>query len=206
MRPAPRKGEKKVGPMPVMWEAEMYRDEIEEDGSRRASLLEKDMTTVNEKPVGEDVEDDWRDLTVSLEFSALSNTLMVQPVSVIHYPTGEAKTYPPPPPPAPPIPQSMPRRQLLRSLFRPDHYDPIAHIRQAELERMRTREEPSTAQTTFEVPDQGSEVVVGVMIAFPSQDGGSDKWSVSSGGQDEQEVPDVCLGIMEAKIGEKQRR
>ena len=51
--------------MPVMWEAEMYRDEIEEDGSRRASLLEKDMTTVNEKPVGEDVEDDWRDLTVS---------------------------------------------------------------------------------------------------------------------------------------------
>lgn len=43
----------------------MYRDEIEEDGSRRASLLEKDMTTVNEKPVGEDVEDDWRDLTVS---------------------------------------------------------------------------------------------------------------------------------------------
>jgi hypothetical protein len=72
---------------------------------------------------------------------------------------------------------------------------------------MRTREEPSTAQTTFEVPDQGSEVVVGVMIAFPSQEGnGSDKWSLSNGGQDEQEVPDVCLGIMEAKIGDKQRR
>jgi hypothetical protein len=95
----------------------------------------------------------------------------------------------------------MPRRQLLRSLFRPDDYDPIEHIRQAELSRTKTRDS-SPADITFEVPEQGSEVVLGVMIAFPSQEGGSDRWSLSSD-VEEQQVPDVCLGIMEATIGEK---
>lgn len=64
IRPTARKEEKDVGPMPIMWEATMYKDEIEEDGSRRASLIGKDLTNVTEKEVGED-EDDWRDFTVS---------------------------------------------------------------------------------------------------------------------------------------------
>jgi hypothetical protein len=69
VRPAPRKGETKLGPMPVLWEAEMYRDEMKEDGSRRASLLEKDVTRVVEQEVGEDEDDDWRDFTVCSRFS-----------------------------------------------------------------------------------------------------------------------------------------
>ena len=62
VRPTQRKGEKDVGPMPIMWEATMYKDEIEEDGSRRASMIGKDLTNVTEREVGD--EDDWRDLTV----------------------------------------------------------------------------------------------------------------------------------------------
>jgi len=63
VRATPRKGEKDIGPMPIMWEATMYKDEIEDDGSRRTSMINKDFTNVNEKEVG-DEEDDWRNLTV----------------------------------------------------------------------------------------------------------------------------------------------
>jgi hypothetical protein len=68
VRPLNGKVEKKLGPMPIMWEAEMYKDEIEEDGSRRASMIGggKDLTRVTEKEVGSDQADDWRDLTVCL--------------------------------------------------------------------------------------------------------------------------------------------
>ena len=52
--------------MPIMWEATLYKDEIEEDGSRRASMIGKDLTNVNEKEVWD--EDDWRDLTVCQPF------------------------------------------------------------------------------------------------------------------------------------------
>ena len=54
--------------MPIMWEATMYKDEIEEDGSRRASMIGKDLTTnITEQEVGD--QDDWRDLTVSSCFA-----------------------------------------------------------------------------------------------------------------------------------------
>jgi hypothetical protein len=66
IRPSARKGEKDVGPMPIMWEAALYKDETEEDGRRRASVIGKDLTKVTETEVGE--EDEWRDLTVSLLF------------------------------------------------------------------------------------------------------------------------------------------
>ena len=101
----------------------------------------------------------------------------------------------------------MPRRQMLRSLFRPDNSDPIAYIRQQELDRIKAEDEIKQPQISYEVPDKGSEVVVGVMIAFPSQEGGSDRWSTNSGDMDEgQQVPDVCLGIMEATIGDRKTK
>lgn len=129
-----------------------------------------------------------------------------QPVGMIHYPNGEPKLYAPPPLP-PMMAEQMPRRQILRSLFRPDNSDPIAYIRQQELNRIKAEEEIKPPQISYEVPDKGSEVVVGVMIAFPSQEGGSDRWSVNSGDVDEgQQVPDVCLGIMEATIGDRKKR
>jgi hypothetical protein len=59
------KKEKKVGPMPVMWEAEMYRDYTQENGSKRGSVIDKDATRITEKEVALDEgEDDWRGLTV----------------------------------------------------------------------------------------------------------------------------------------------
>lgn len=129
---------------------------------------------------------------------------------MIHFPTGVPRP-PPPPVPEPIIPQmseTMPRRQLLRSLFRPDRSDPLEYIRQAELARANAQNAIDEHRTTFEVPEQGSEVVMGVMIAFPTEEGtGSDRWSLTSGGMDEeQQVPDVCLGIMEATIGEERER
>jgi len=96
---------------------------------------------------------------------------------------------------------------MLRSLFRPDNSDPIAYIRRQELNRLKAEDEVKSSQISYQVPDKGSEVVVGVMIAFPSQEGGSERWSVKSGDMEEgQQVPDVCLGIMEATIGDKKRR
>jgi hypothetical protein len=125
---------------------------------------------------------------------------------MFHYPSSESKPYTIPPPPGRGTGEQMPRRQILRSLFRPDESDPIAYLRQQELNRLKAQEEIETRQITFEVPDKGSEVVVGVMIAFPSQENGSDKWSVNSTESDDQQVPDVCLGIMEARIGDRKLR
>jgi hypothetical protein len=196
IRPTTRKGEKDVGPMPIMWEATMYKDEIEEDGSRRTSLIGKDLTNVTEREVGEDG-DDWSNLTVChVYFLRMRREADRQPVGMIHYPSGEPKRYPPPPQPP-----------VMGSLFRPDNSDPIAYIRQQELNRLKAEDEIQPPQISYEVPDTGSEVVVGVMIAFPSQEGGSDRWSMNSGDMDEgQQVPDVCLGIMEAKIGDRKTK
>jgi hypothetical protein len=125
---------------------------------------------------------------------------------MIYYPSGEPKIYPPPPQP-PVMGEQMPRRQMLRSLFRPDNSDPIAYIRQQELNRLNAQDEVKSSPISYEVPDTGSEVVVGVMIAFPSQEGGSDRWSMNSGDMEEgQQVPDVCLGIMEATIGDRKTK
>lgn len=62
-RPRRGKPEKKVGPMPTMWEAEMYKDEVDEDGSKRASKMVADRYDAHEKVTGVD-EGDWQDLTV----------------------------------------------------------------------------------------------------------------------------------------------
>jgi hypothetical protein len=76
----PTKEEKKLGPMPILWEAEMYKDEIEEDGSRRASMISKDMARVTEKEVNwcDETNDDWKDFTVSSKRCfVLSRVLMM---------------------------------------------------------------------------------------------------------------------------------
>lgn len=57
------KPEKKHGPMPTMWEAEMYHDEVDEEGSKRASEMRADRYDRTEKVYGSD-EEIWRDLTV----------------------------------------------------------------------------------------------------------------------------------------------
>lgn len=77
-----------------------------------------------------------------------------------------------------------------------------------ELAKAKAQSEIDENRTTFQVPEQGSEVVMGVMIAFPTEEGkGSDRWSVSSGGvNEEQQVPDVCLGIMQTTIGAKREQ
>lgn len=53
------------------------------------------------------------------------------------------------------------------------------------------------------VPPPGSDVSVGVLIALPfeDRDGASDRW-VLENGEDEAEVPEVCLGVMRSTIRE----
>lgn len=48
--------------MPAMWEAEMYRDEVDEEGCKRASEMRE---LAGEKMLGED-DREWQDLVVSV--------------------------------------------------------------------------------------------------------------------------------------------
>lgn len=72
-----------------------------------------------------------------------------------------------------------------------------------DLNRVKTGHTVTPATTSYEVPEEGSEVTLGVLIAFPTEvgDGHSDRWSVNSDEMDGQEVPDLCMGIMAARIG-----
>lgn len=122
---------------------------------------------------------------------------------MVHFPTGEYKPPPSPPPEMIPIyPPTMPRGQLIRSLFRRDTSDPLAYLQNMDLNRVKTGHTVVPATTSYEVPEEGSEVTLGVLIAFPSEvgDGHSDRWSVDTDDID-QEVPDLCMGVMAATIG-----
>lgn len=100
------------------------------------------------------------------------------------------------------FPPTMPRRQLLRSLFRRDDSDPLQFMQNLDLNRVKTGQTVVPAHTSYEVPEEGSEVTLGVLIAFPTEAGAaSERWSVNSDEDEGQQVPDVCLGVMEATIG-----
>ena len=53
----------------------------------------------------------------------------------------------------------------------------------------------TTPIPAYSVPDEGSSVAVGVLIALPSEDGqGTER--ASMGGDEDVDVPEVCLGVM----------
>jgi len=182
------KKEKKIGLMPTMWEAEMWKDEVDEkEGSIRrgsvASLKEKaGEVRVSEK----EVEDDWDELT---------------PLAMIHFPPDE----PTPPPNVPDLSSyrtTMPRRQLLRSLFSSEPVPPFDSLdmRFDHLHRTTTTTSVVQNNPALRAPPEGTDVVLGVLIALPTEEGkASDRWSVQSA-EDEHEVPEVCLGVMQATV------
>lgn len=55
--------------MPAMWEAEMYKDEVDEDGCQRAREMRE---LAGEKMLGDD-DRDWQDLVVSLPARLISS-------------------------------------------------------------------------------------------------------------------------------------
>lgn len=194
-RPRRGKPEKKVGPMPTMWEAEMYKDDVDAEGSKRTMRGSGDghgyQSVMAEKPLGDG---EWANLT---------------PLGMVHFPEGEVKPEPAQLDlPYPIYPPTMPRRQVLRSLFRRDDSDPLAYLQGYDLNRVKTGHTVVARETSYEVPIEGTEVVLGVMIAMPTDpSSATDRWT-TTGDDDEDEdygegrqVPDVCLGVMGATIG-----
>jgi hypothetical protein len=175
------KKEKKVGMMPVMWEAEMWRDEKvreEEQQQRQQPREEGNSRVVAEK--------EWDEIT---------------PLAMLHFPPEQ--------PPAGPKPIDIPTRPrltgraLLRAVFRPDSQSPMDQLREAALNRTLTRGTLVVNEPALQVPPEGTEVVMGVMIAMPSEKAEEDRW-YRSGKEDEDEeahLPLVCLGVMPAVIG-----
>lgn len=63
-----------------------------------------------------------------------------------------------------------------------------------------TRQETSATLSNpseYKVPEEGGEVVVGVLIALPSQ--GAAGWEVDED-DDAGEVPEVCLGLVDCHV------
>ncbi len=49
------------------------------------------------------------------------------------------------------------------------------------------------------LPEDGAEIIVGVMIALPVEEGkGAEKWRVEE--TEEAEVPELCLGVMGCRL------
>ena len=49
------------------------------------------------------------------------------------------------------------------------------------------------------IPEDGEEVVVGVLIAMPAEGREADMWDVEEDAEDA-EVPEVCLGVMDCTV------
>lgn len=127
-----------------------------------------------------------------------------QPLSMLHFP--------PPEPPTGPQPIDLPLRprltgrDLIRALFRPDSTTtPMDQLREAALNRTLTRGTIIPNAPALEVPPEGTEVVMGVMISMPTEpneQGEGERWYASTGEDDDEvRVPQVCLGVMGATIG-----
>ncbi|OCF31648.1 hypothetical protein I316_06653 [Kwoniella heveanensis BCC8398] len=167
------KKEKKHGLMPTMWESEMRRDT---DAEKWGNEHEEDL----EDGLLEKGESNWDDLT---------------PLSVLHFPP----TLPPPPPEPIQLPPPPNTASILRSMFSTRSPYP----ERPPLTTTLTNTTIPTSRPVFSVPDAGTEIVVGVMIAMPVEEGSAaeEKWSLLDDGE-ERDLPEVCLGVMSAKIGE----
>ncbi|KAL7424697.1 hypothetical protein Q5752_000381 [Cryptotrichosporon argae] len=96
----------------------------------------------------------------------------------------------PPPPPAPPArPKPTRLRDLIFTLRTPRDVPPVAPPAPAD----------TAAPTTYAVPDAGTHVVLGVMIALPVPDVEERKWFPLD--PEEAEVPEVVLGVMACRVG-----
>lgn len=176
MRPGrPGKKEKKLGPMPMIWETEMLIDK------------EKD----EERDFGRD------------RIGAASTWAGITPVSVVHYPDGPAPPlddgpeFEPsslPPDLFAPAPQRYP--MLPQWLPQPRH--PRRPVLDRQLSKPIAKREPA-----YTVPEKGAEVEVAVVIAMPCEQGqgteGRDRYWTREV-DEEREVPDVVLGMLRGRL------
>ncbi|WVF65843.1 hypothetical protein IAT40_000580 [Kwoniella sp. CBS 6097] len=166
------KKEKKHGLMPTMWESQMRRDI---GGEKQCENQHEEVDVLLEKE-----ESSWDDLT---------------PLSVLHFPPN----VPPPPPEPIQMPPPPSTATIIRSMFSTRSPYP----ERPQLIQTITSQTIPTSRPVFSVPDAGTEIVVGVMIAMPVEEGSAaeEKWSLLEDGE-ERDLPEVCLGVMSAKIGE----
>jgi len=177
------KKEKKHGPMPNIWEAEMYRD-----GERWET--------------GRSEKADWEDITVSRGFSGAVNLANPQPLSITH----EA---PPPPPPEPIDPTSLlPQKRgpwFLSPFLTPRMPDLRAYVAahpnvRPGLVRTLTAISLPPIKPVWTIPEDGEEVTVGVLIAMPTEGSAAERWDVDAEDAEEAEVPEVCMGVMATSV------
>lgn len=119
---------------------------------------------------------------------------------MLHFPTAE-ESDPAPRPIEIPVRPRLTGRALIRGLIRPDFTSPLDHLREAALQRTMTRGTMVANEPLFEVPPEGTEVVMGVMIAMPSEKSEEERWFANTKeDEDEAHLPLVCLGVMPAVI------
>ncbi|OXG14940.1 hypothetical protein C367_05602 [Cryptococcus neoformans Ze90-1] len=188
------KGEKHVGAMPSMWEGEMYRDvesgwqkDEEED-----SLLEKKGKDGScWSGIG------WDD---------------IDPLTLVHIT--------PPSPPPPPEPLTIPQFEApsyFRALFISTRPRPIPRnttyhsVRPNHGRGVNGRqgegavgiEEIPKVEPNWTIPPPGEEMLLGVMIAMPTQGRGEELWETEGMEErEERDLPNVELGVISAKMGE----
>ena len=200
VRPGADKGKKEVGPMPAIWDARMEKEDREQFEEEKG----------------------WDTLEVGHRFMIRSHPAIplvsqtwplphAQPVALIHFP--------------PPLPEALPEKlvfppaphERLLQFFRdprpflpsatdfvPRRFRPAAPP-EAGLARAITRIFIKP-QIVHDAPEVGEECVVGVLIALPVQPG-DERWSGlgakgDDGEEQEERVPEVCLGVTECTIRE----
>ncbi|WWC60349.1 uncharacterized protein I303_102920 [Kwoniella dejecticola CBS 10117] len=175
-RPPRGKKEKKHGLMPTMWESEMWRDD------EKAGL--KDEHDAQEP--SEVRKDGWDELT---------------PLSILHYTTSNPAE---PPQPQIEIPPPLTPGAYFRSLWSSRGLTTTStttNTNSNTAQRPGLPHRPTstiipTQKPVFAVPDAGEEVVLGVMIAMPSEGAMEERWNPLEEGEEERELPEVCLGVL----------
>ncbi|WVR03758.1 hypothetical protein IAU60_000753 [Kwoniella sp. DSM 27419] len=118
------------------------------------------------------------------------------PLSVVHFPAPS-----PPPTPQPPMTLDMIPRQSARTRIRHAFSSQPPMPIRPQLQTQLTNQTIPKAKAMFEIPPVGTEVMLGVMIAMPVQGADEERWNLLEEGE-ERDLPEVCLGVMNAKIGE----
>ncbi|WWC68583.1 uncharacterized protein I206_102513 [Kwoniella pini CBS 10737] len=171
-RPPRGKKEKKHGLMPTMWESEMWLND-EKAGLKEEEEEEQDVSYRK---------DGWNELT---------------PLSILHFTTTNLNDQPQPiielPPPLTP-------GAYFRSLWssRGLTTTPITPNtnQRPGLQHRPTSTLIPTQKANFKVPENGEEVILGVMIAMPCQGVMEERWNLIQDGEEERELPEVCLGVL----------
>ena len=204
-----RKQEKKHGPMPGVWEAQMWRDGEKWDGLQ--SGPEWDGIMVSSIPrLPYFFPRSWVCPALPPSIHAFRSRIEaydhIQPLSVTH-------AAPPPTPPPTIEPSSlMPQPRgpwFLRPFLTPRLPDLNGYIaahpdpNRPDLHRTLTVATLPPVKPAWTIPQDGEEVVIGVMIAMPVEGKQDEKWDADGEDEDGVDVPEVCLGVTGCKVNDE---